>query len=321
MRWIESEIKILKENYEINGPDFCSKILDIEKSKVVGKANYLGLKTLKKNRSENKNKPKVNFSLFSTNFNKDSVYILGLLWADGYINKNKTTSISCVESDIKDVIEIFKRTGEWKISNKIKKYHNGYEVNSQIKISTTTWGLYDILKKYGFHNKSLLSPNYLLNEIPKKLHKYWYRGYLDGDGCIRLGKTRGMSVVFTSTYEQDWDFMKSICNKLNISYKVYQVIQKQGKSSNFLIHRKNDVKKFLDFIYNDYDDIGFKRKYEKYKKIIDYILLKTKHYWQENEVKFLIENYKIIGAKECSRILNKKLYSIYNKIRLINNTF
>jgi len=43
--------------------------------------------------------------------------------------------------------------------------------------------------------------------------------------------------------------------------------------------------------------------------------------WIESEVKFLIENYKIIGAKECSRILNKKLYSIYNKIRLINNTF
>jgi hypothetical protein len=321
MRWLESEIKILKENYEMNGPDFCSKILDIEKSKVVSKANYLGLKTSKKNRSENKNKPKINFNLFSTNFNEDSVYILGLLWADGYINKNKTTSISCIQSDMDDVVEIFKRTGEWKISNKIKKYHDGCEVNSQIKISTTTWDLYETLKKYGFHNKSFLSPNILLNEIPKKLHKYWYRGYLDGDGCIRLGKNRGMSVVFTSTYEQDWEFMKLICDELKISYKVYQVIQKQGKSSNLVIHRKNDVKKFLDFIYNDYNGIGFKRKYEKYKKIIDYISLKTKHFWQESEIKFLIENYKIIGAKECSRVLNKTLHSIYNKIRLINHLF
>lgn len=187
--WCDTDLKFLKDNYEKYGVNYCVEKLKVNRRRIISKANSLGLKTNIVIKSENKNKLKVNYDLFNNNFTKESVYILGLLWADGHVRKeNKTTSISCIESDINEVIPIFLKTGNWMISNSIKKYFNNNQVKTQKKISTTTWGLFNILEKYGFLNKSIGCPINLLNIIPYNLKKYWFRGFLDGDGCIRLGK-------------------------------------------------------------------------------------------------------------------------------------
>ena len=251
------------------------------------------------NINEKLNKNRVNFSLFKDNFIKESVYILGLLWADGHIReKTKTTMINCSEIDINDIIGVFKKTGEWNISKPIKKYFNGKEVKTQKKVSTTTWGLFEILKDNDYINKSSMSPNKIIKLIPNDLKKYWFRGYLDGDGCIKLGKKYGVEIVFTGPYNNDWSFMINLCQSLGIDYSIDNRLVKLGGYSHFRINKKNHVKKICDYIYSDFDNIGFKRKYEKYQvRHVD------SHHFDSGEISFpcsygpyQVESYHIRSA-------------------------
>ena len=263
--WSDNDLKFLNNNYVKYGVDYCVEKLTVNRRRMISKANSLGLKTNVIIKSESKNKPKVNYELFSTEFNKESVYILGLLWADGHVRQDKkTTSISCVQSDIEEVIPIFLKTGNWLISKPLKKYFKGNEVKTQKKIHTTTWGLFETLKEYGFLTKSTGCPIEMLNKIPNKFKKYWYRGFLDGDGCIRLGKKYGSSIVFSGPYKQNWKFLEELANLLNIHFLIDRRMVKLGGHSYFIIYRKNDVKLLGDYLYSDYDGIGFSRKHKKY---------------------------------------------------------
>jgi hypothetical protein len=270
------------------------------------------------NIKERINKNKVNYSLFDSDFTKESVYILGLLWADGHIRQQqRLTSINCSETDINEVIPVFSKTGEWRVSKIIEKTFNGKKVKNQKRISTSTWGLFEILSQYDYLDKSFSSPNKILNLIPNELKKYWFRGFLDGDGCVKIGKKYGVEIVFAGNYEQDWTFMVNLCNELKINFSIDKRIVKNGKYSHFRINKKNDVKILGEFIYSEYDNIGFSRKYNKFLEVITYIKGKDSVLWSETETQFLIKNYNKIGGKQCSTILNKNITSIYNKIKLL----
>lgn len=315
MKWTEKEIELLINNYENKGVSYCCQLLNLNRRRIISKANKLGLHTKVINKSESKNKKFIDFKLFKE-FTKESVYILGLLWADGNINlKNKITSINCVEEDIDEVINIFKKTGEWIISPPIKKYHNNKEVKTQKKIWTSTWELCNILKEYGYTKKSVDSPDFLLSIIPNNLIKYWFRGYLDGDGCIRYRENKGSSIVFASSINQNWNFLIKLCQKNNFQYTITKYTNKLGGYSHFVIYKKNDVQNFCKFIYEEFDNIGFSRKYGKFLKIIEYNKNREKKTWSEYEKNWLKNNYNNLSAKECSKHLNKTIYSIYSMIK------
>lgn len=270
------------------------------------------------NIKEGKNKKRVNFRLFETEFTKESVYILGILWADGHIReKSRLTSLNCVENDINDILPVFLKTGDWLVSKKINKTHKDKVVKTQKKLSTTTWGLFDILKKYDYLVKSSSAPNGIICKIPHELRKYWFRGFLDGDGCIKLGKKYGVEVVFTAPYNQDWSFMKLLCNELNVDFSIDNRLVKKGGYSHFRINKKKHVKIICDYIYSDFDNIGLTRKYKKYKDVINYIENKANKFWSVEDELFLISQYSKITGVQCAKILGKNLDSVYNKIRLL----
>ena len=123
--------------------------------------------------------------------------------------------------------------------------------------------------------------------------------------------------MFAGTYEQDWSFIVNLCNELNIDYSIDRRIVKKGKYSHFRVNKKNDVKVLLDFIYSEYSNIGFSRKFKKYQEVIKYIKDKEIKYWSIDDVNFIKKNYNIIGGKKCAEILGKNLNSVYNKIRLL----
>lgn len=267
---------------------------------------------------ESNKKKRVNFELFNNKITEESAYILGLLWADGHIRKDKKlTTINCIKEDIEDIIPVFNMTGEWNISKPIYKTFNGKKVKTQLRLSTTTWGLFEILDYYGYTNKSYGTPEIVLNAIPKELRKYWFRGYLDGDGCIKLGKKYGVEVVFVGPYNQDWGFMRDLCLELSINHSIYNRLVKKGGYSHFRINKKLDVKRVCDFLYEGYyiDGIGLNRKYNKYCEVITYINDKSKLFWSDDDTNKLIENYKILGGKRCAELLGKNLDSVYNKVR------
>jgi hypothetical protein len=109
----------------------------------------------------------------------------------------------------------------------------------------------------------------LIHKIPEELLKYWYRGYLDGDGSIYV-KGGIVQLGFSGPYEQDWDFVEELSRRLEVSsFGIQRFIRKNGnRHSAFRITNVADVKRVLDFIYDDYDEIGFPRKHKKYEQVL-----------------------------------------------------
>ncbi len=161
--------------------------------------------------------------------------------------------------------------GKWNIS--YKKFTNGWQPTT--KLMTNNKRIYNFLKKHDYHLKSYMSPDKILSKIPKELKYYFYRGLIDGDGCFYINiKNKLYQFSITSSYEQDWGFMINLCNELDIKYNIKLIDRinkrtgKENKSSQFRITNKKGIKKIGEYIYQDYDNIGLKRKYDKYLNII-----------------------------------------------------
>jgi intein/homing endonuclease len=105
------------------------------------------------------------------------------------------------------------------------------------------------------------------------LKKYFFRGYFDGDGSIyKYEKYYQVGLNITSTYEQDWGFIVDLFNELNIKPKIKRTKYKNKDNKTYnmsrvIIYNKIDIIKFCEYIYQNYDFMGLKRKYEIYEKI------------------------------------------------------
>jgi hypothetical protein len=216
---------------------------------------------------------KINYDLFIKNYTPESSYILGLLWADGHINKKSNSiNIECVKEDIDIFYPIFQKTGNFNLY-----YRNRLNRKPQGIINCSSLNLSQFLKINDYSNKSQLSPNKILSSIPKELKHYFFRGWVDGDGCFYYNKKLHlMEFIMSGTYNQDWSSLIILCEKLNINYKISQITTKKGhQHSRFLIKKKTDIVIFGNFIYKE-NTFGLKRKYDKFLPIKENL---------ENEIK------------------------------------
>ena len=96
-------IKFIKENYPLLGCKECAKLLNLSNGAVHWQAQNMKLLVSKETKSnlakeghkKRKKKTseqyKVNSALFVKDFIPESVYILGMLWADGYVHKKNNS--------------------------------------------------------------------------------------------------------------------------------------------------------------------------------------------------------------------------------------
>lgn len=211
-------------------------------------------------------------------WNPHVCYILGLIWADGTLfpackgspNYNIKFSIK-----IEDAREIFHCLDhfDWMVWKILETPARKYVKNGKTTISTKMGlcCLYDryfgkFLLENDYKIKSGASADKILKLIPENLKKYWWRGFLDGDGCVYTS-SRKIIVSFTSSIDQNWEFAENLCKIMKIRSSLQIVNGKSGKRSHFNIIRKNDALDFLDFVYEgrELDGIGLSRKYLKYK--------------------------------------------------------
>jgi len=242
--------------------------------------------------------------LFNYNFTPEFVYILGLLWADGYVDKKSNrVSIECVKDDIDYFFPIFKTTGNFNLTERQRP-------NRRIQgtISKSSLELSTFLKENDYDSKSLLSPNKILNKIPKNLIHYFYLGWSDGDGCFYYSKTKKIiQFIISGSYDQDWGSLITICNELKIQYRIDRFITKKNhKYSRFLINKNEDILIFGKFIYEN-TLIGLPRKKEKYNVIKNYIDDKNSIVFEcYDKSKKLINEFS--SLKSASDWLNKGRY-------------
>ena len=205
---------------------------------------------------------------FNQNITKEVAYMLGLLWADGYIEKGKykyAINIECLSEDMIHFSKNLDKTGNWKYYYRTRK--NRHPI-TKAHISNKILNYF--LVENDFINKSYVSPKKILSIIQKELHSYFLLGVIDGDGCFYFNKKHGLrQFTLTGSLNQDWSSFEEIFKELNVVYKIIRTPNSKTGSSQIRVLNKENIKKIGDYIYHNLNNnIGLPRKFEKYKLII-----------------------------------------------------
>ncbi len=194
------------------------------------------------------------------------VYTLGYMWADGYISKSGSTiGIEILEDDAKLIKDIFCRFIPWHISSRRRIARR----------EQTTFRIGDgefkkFLYQYDFDKKAYISPCRILNLLSIDMRKMFFRGIIDGDGCIYIGGASNNQLSITSSFDQDWIYFSDLCQQLNIIGKVRRVTTKNGNSySQFRITKKIYIIQLYKYLYvnTKLPEMGLQRKINKFKTI------------------------------------------------------
>jgi hypothetical protein len=285
--YTKEEIDFLINNYPKFGGEYCSQKIKRTKNAIIKKVNRLGLVLETDIRSSiNSNNSikwyekvedeyyNVGIEQFKNIKTPEIAYILGLIWTDGYIlskNNYQRIVLEMNKIDLDEIKFIFDRTGNWSYYSRIKKGIFNRQEDGILKTSNRP--LVEYLISLNFNKKSLVSPDDLLCKIPDNLKKYFFRGVVDGDGCFTENKQHRIFSI-GGTYEQDWQYIVLLFDKLNIRYKIRKYIKecdsKIYKSSIIEVCNVDCIIKFGNYIYEGYqkDNIGLKRKYEKFISIL-----------------------------------------------------
>jgi hypothetical protein len=249
--------------------------------------------------------------------NKYFCYILGLIWADGYVEKNSNrVTVSIIEEDMENIKYIFKETGFWLedyFNNEKRKFKN------QLRLSISDKYFSEFLSQNDFKEKSKKSPYKVLSLISSKNIKYFLRGISDGDGCFYYNKKNyTRQYVISSTYEQEWSYISDILKLLDCKYEIRKVINKKGKSKSSLIRITNkDIIKFGDYIYDDF--FGLERKFKIYKIIKNSYLENPYENRKIRSKKLIINGIEYLSMLEASKCLNINRNTL--RRRLKNNYY
>jgi hypothetical protein len=208
-------------------------------------------------------------------------YLLGLIWADGYLNnsiyENHCTyrvSVNNVLADAYYFLNIFKKTGFWR-THIIPAKPNGSKAQLHVVVSNKR--LYDFLYNcdYGPGRKSIENQNKILSKIPLRWHYLFWRGLSDGDGCFYFSDKGRCRFTLASHINQNWSCFSNLLTATKIKYNIRKNIRQSGNGSCLHISCQEDIVKFGDYIYQDYNDICLPRKREKYLQIKNRYLERT----------------------------------------------
>jgi len=226
---------------------------------------------------------KVNPIPFTVGFSPITSYILGLLWADGYINnhldKRRGTYHQQIilKTQLKDHLyfkEIFKMTGDWAC----KEYPEYVSLKGQKhgaygKISTHNKELMSFLKENGYQVKSWESADKILSKIPKHLHRFWFLGLVDGDGCFNKSKDNDLikKIAIYSGINQDWSYLKRFLFENEIKCKITTSSSESGSRSELYFQGIYQIEKFIKLVYDKNLPIGLPRKKIIAEKFLSYL--------------------------------------------------
>ena len=277
-KWTSEEINFLKENYPLYGKEYCATKLNREGSSVFKKASRLNLKVKQEVKLANNQTAQIKHQLnrgnddFNVNIEQfinitkpEVAYILGFLWADGYIVRNEIR-LEIVKDDLEVVQPILESIGSWTYSYK-DRARNGFKNRTIGRAVTSNKKLKEFLVEHDYDKKSYISADKILSKIPDELKHCFFRGLIDGDGCIYVNEELNHKrVSITSSVNQNWSYIETICNELKVNFNIYKKIGLNSSSMVEIngIHAKN----FCDYIYQD-KYFGLNRKYNKYLILVE----------------------------------------------------
>jgi hypothetical protein len=241
-------IEKVKEIYPIHGFNKTKKILKIGDKRL--------RKIIIEYKLEKNSKVKMDF------FDKNFIYLLGLIWADGYLGKKSyTIYIECAKEDMVKFKPILESISSWSF------YERKREYKSTINAYLTDKKFYNILVDNDYQYKSKYSPIKIYSKIPDMMKKYFLLGIIDGDGCFYHNKKRYVrQFIITSSFEQDWSLFETILNDINVKHSTIRRNNKKSGYSQLRVTNKKDLIKVGEYIYDEM--IVLDRKYESWRLTI-----------------------------------------------------
>lgn len=213
-----------------------------------------------------KNRYTLNENYFSKIDTSNKAYILGLIYADGFIGDSNSNNLSITQKD-KEVLDFVKE--EMNYTGQIRKGNKGGFENSQdlYVINFSNKKICDDLRKLGVYtNKSLTISK--IPDIDKNLKKHFLRGYFDGDGSITLYTKKTTKNKKTYFYEKGKMSIIATDKMIEDFIRTFNITKYSvSKSKTYeLKYIHINAKSELEYMYNlMYDEALF---YNKRKKII-----------------------------------------------------
>ena len=193
---------------------------------------------------------KCDTSYFEQIDNPHKAYLLGFITADGAVVDN-ILSIEVHDDDIEILKYAQQQINPQATITKCKG-------RSTSKISFGAKKIGEDLAKYGIvQNKSKIIKNVPLNFIPQKYLKYYFRGLIDGDGCIL---ENGRLSIYSGSKEYIEDVQKILIKELNLSStSIYH-----GTTYFCSWSSKEDREKLFYYLYEDLNNcFYYERKYSR----------------------------------------------------------
>lgn len=223
-----------------------------------------------------KAKPKIKKE-FPWKFNKDffkkwtpeMAYVLGFLFADGYVFKNlRGSCFFCFCSTDKEIIIKIRNVLQSNHKIGVRERKNGWKTCYVLQIGSKD--IFNNLKReFGIiQNKSLVIK---FPKVPKEFFGDFLRGYFDGDGSVNLGKywpkdRKSFKWEFSTRFTSGSKiFLLGLLGSLkNLVYGGY--LNKKNRGYDLVFSRHDSVALF-NLMYNNVSaNLFLKRKYNIFKK-------------------------------------------------------
>lgn len=200
----------------------------------------------------------------------NKAYIFGFLMADGCNNKSKCTiSMSLEEKDreILDRIRMeIKSERPLEFIDYTNKHDFGYTYRNQYRLLMFSTHMCKMLERHGMvPNKSLIAE---FPALSNNLVRHFIRGLFDGDGSVYRGKYKKRNsyqhtLTITSTLSMCEKLVEIVEREVKINCHIYDASNHNGITKVFNISGRNQIKKFMDWMYQD-ADLFLQRKYDRY---------------------------------------------------------
>ena len=219
--------------------------------------------------SRRKNRYTLNEYFFDIIDNELKAYLLGYLFADGFVGDEKYNNIvfSQKKEDaeaVKLLKESIEYTGDLRIFKpRISSFENS---SDQVAINFSSMHMANTLKNCGLSKKEFYNKFPKLNNV---LMRHFIRGFFDGDGSITLTRSTYKDKIYYGGAFNIIINKKLVNSFLNLFNEIHFTID-QSKTD-YMVYLKCNSKKSIKLIYNYfYKDSKYflSRKKKKFDEII-----------------------------------------------------
>jgi hypothetical protein len=206
-------------------------------------------------------------SFFEQIDSHEKAYVLGLIMTDGYVIKDYmgfgiqlTKEDGYILEKIAEIIGAIQGVSQINCDSKRKKMPT---TKDMVRLTVHNRKISEDLKKMGVVKNKSKTLRYN-NVVPKQYSSSFFRGLIDGDGCIHVKGNR-IQIQLASASKLFIEDLKCVTD-FNFSIHISGVKYKNSKSVMFNLYLKGGAKeriRFLKWIYEYKGDLYLRRKYAK----------------------------------------------------------